>query len=147
MAWEGVFYSAGHRGLPCVVFGETEVHRSGFLLENAMQGLREFLTLLVQTLPGLEASSLVEHEGVPAVLKFPGGHDGDAGPSPLQGAQPLLILSHAVDAGGIEVQAHVAIVPQKLSHTLGTISTGAPGEKAGDPVLVFRVQVPGLDLL
>lgn len=39
-------------------------------LENAMQGLREFLTLLVKTLPGLEASSLVEHEGVPAVLKF-----------------------------------------------------------------------------
>lgn len=77
----------------------------------------------------------------------PGGHDGDAGPSPLQGAQPLLILSQAVDAGGIEVQAHVPIVPQKLSHTLGTISTGAPGEKAGDPVLVFRVQFPGLDPL
>lgn len=50
--------------------------REGTHLENAPQGLREFLTLLVQIQPGLESSFLVEHEGVPAVLKLCSGAGG-----------------------------------------------------------------------
>lgn len=77
----------------------------------------------------------------------PGGHDGYAGPSPLQGAQALLIVSAGIEAGGEEAQAHVAVLLQELSHGLRTVSAGAPGEKAGDPIAELRVQVPGLDLL
>lgn len=81
----------------------------------------------------------------------PVGHDGDAGPSPLQGPQPLLviliILLSGIEAGGEELQAHVAVLLQEPSHLLGTLSAGAPGEKAGDPIVKLRVQVPGLDLL
>lgn len=73
------------------------------------------------------------------------GHDGDLGPSRLQCAQPILITEAAIDAGGEDVQAHVAVLPQEISQFLGTGITRGPGDETGEPVVQVPVQIPRTD--
>ena len=73
------------------------------------------------------------------------GHDGDLGPSRLQCAQPSLVTGEAVDAGGEDAQAHVAVLPQECSQVLGTGMTGGPGDETGEPVVQLLVQIPRTD--
>lgn len=73
------------------------------------------------------------------------GHDGDLSPSRLQLAQPSLISTKRIDAGGEDAQAQVAVLAQERSQFAGTVGAGAPGDETGDPVVLLRVQLPGRD--
>lgn len=76
-----------------------------------------------------------------------GGHDRDLSPSLLQCAQPSLIFTNFIDAGGADAQLHVGVLSQECSQILGTVMTGAIGDVTGDPVLRTLVQRPRWDLV
>lgn len=73
------------------------------------------------------------------------GHDGDLGPSRPQCENPSLITGASIDAGGKDVQAHVAVLPQESSQFLGTGMTRGPGDETGEPVVQPLVQIPRTD--